>query len=78
MIAKACHGPTPVGRLGVGPARPVKFSEDGPRPDPVHTFSNFRGPARPGPSFFLKSRPGPLQFSDRPGPAQTYGPSQAQ
>ena len=44
--------------MGRDPARPVKFSEDGPRPGPAHhIFKN----SRPGPSFFQTSRPGPVR-----------------
>ena len=67
-----------------GPARPINFSEDRPRPGrapsqfqfftarpgPAHQFSESLGPAVPGPSHFQKARPGPSQFSDRPGPAR--------
>ena len=46
--------------MGRGPARPIKFREDGPRPGPAH--QNFRGwaAARPSPSDFQIStaRPG--------------------
>ena len=58
-------------------ARPVKLSEDGPRPGPAHQI--FRGWAadRPGPAhhMFKNSQPGPAQFiifskaSARPGPS---------
>ena len=53
--------------LGRGPARPIKLSEDGPRPGPGH--QNFIGwaAARPRPSHFqtFTARSGPA----RPGPA---------
>ena len=35
-LCRACHGPAPVGRRGVGPGRPINFSCDGPRPGPTH------------------------------------------
>ena len=72
-----CHGPTLVDRPGVGldrpgtlnfnlvdrgPARPVKFSEDGPRPGPAHQFFRGWAAARPSPSHFQR-------FTARPGPA---------
>ena len=78
-ITRACHGPTLVGRPGVGsgrpapsipdmmgcgPARPINFSEDGPRPGPAH--HNFKN-SRPGPSYFQKSRPGPARHDPSHG-----------
>ena len=47
QLFQACRGPTLVGRrpgpsffhvVGRGPARPIKFLFDGPRPDPTHPF----------------------------------------
>jgi len=110
---RACHGLSLVCRPGVGPgraggpstfyimvggpARPVKFSEDGPRPGLAHQISGGRAAARPGRSKFQRmgrrptqpiifsifhgpahqffrslgpTRPGPSQFSDRPGSAR--------
>ena len=51
--------------MGRGPARPAKFSEDGPRPGPAHQF--FRGWAtdRPSPSRFQT-------FTARPGLADHF------
>ena len=68
-------GPSNFNLEGRGPARPVKFSEDGPRPDPAHQI--FRGWAavRPSPSHFqnVTARPGPAhhfsEVSAGPGPA---------
>ena len=73
-IEPTSHGPRP------GPARPIIFSEDGPRPSLVH--QNFRGwaAARPSPSHFqiFTARPGPdHQLFKSLGPAQ-LGPSQFQ
>ena len=68
-------GPSNFHRMGRGPTRPIKISKDGPRPGPAHhIFKNSRpgpaqahqifkslGPARPGPSHFQKSLPGPAR-----------------
>ena len=56
--------------MGRGPARPINFAEDGPRPDPAHRIFNF---SRPGPAhhnfkFLGPARPRALQFCARPGP----------
>ena len=40
-------GPSIFYVMGRGPTRPVKFSEDGPRPGPAHHISN---KSRPGPA----------------------------
>ena len=61
--------PTNFDKMGRGPARPIKFSEDGPRPGPAHhIFKNsWPGPARPiiflnvparaGPAHHMAARP---------------------
>ena len=76
---RACHGPTLVGRPGVGPARPgplifdmmdrgparpVNFSEDGPRPGPAHQIFRGWAAARPSPSHFQKFTARPIIFSN--------------
>ena len=50
-------GPPTFDMVGRGPARPVKFSDDGPRPGPAHHI--FRGwvAARPAHHIFKISRP---------------------
>ena len=55
-------GPPIVDMMGRGPARAVKFSEDGPRPGPAHQIFRGWATARPSPSHFQK-------FTARPGPA---------
>ena len=58
--------------MGRGPARPAKFSEDGPRPGPAHQFFRGWAAARPSPSHFQKFKARPIIFSNvsaRPGPA---------
>ena len=67
-----CHGPALVGRLGPlfhvvgrGPARPINFLEDGPRPDLAHQFFGRWATTRPGPSYFQKMGRGP----SGPGPS---------
>ena len=61
---------------GRSPARPIKIQRMGGSPAQPITFSNVHGPARPGPSIFLKSRPGPARpitfskVSVRPDPAR--------
>ena len=45
-------------RMGRGPARPTKFSDDGPRPGPSNLQTMGRGPAQP------------ITFSKRHGPAR--------
>ena len=57
-----CHGLALVGRPGVGPARPINSSSDGPQPDPAHQFFTGWAAARPSPSHFQK-------FTTRPDPA---------
>ena len=49
--------------MGRGPARPIKFSDHGPRFGPTHQISTRWAAARPGPSIFQN-------FSARPSPAQ--------
>ena len=64
--------------MGRGPARPMKFSEDGPRPDPTHQcFKSSRpGPARPINSSNVSARPGPADHIFKSlGPAPS-GPLQ--
>ena len=53
-----------------GPARPIKFREDGPRTGPAHQNLNSLGPARPSPSHFQKSPPGPARHNFQIGPAR--------
>ena len=67
--AAARPGPSNFQRMGRGPARPINFSEDWPRPGPAHhTVKHLRpgpahhffeslGPARPGPTHHLATRP---------------------
>ena len=71
------RGPAPpvkfLDRMGHDPAHPIKFREDGARPDPAHQF--FRGWAavRPGPSIFRRMGCDPTQpitFSIFHGPAR--------
>ena len=65
-IEPTSHGPRH------GPAHQVFRGWAAAGPNPSH-FQIFHGLARPGPSIFQQSRPGrpgPSQFSDRPGPAQ--------
>ena len=74
-FCRAFHGPTLVGRPGVGPpARPaIKFSPYGPRPGPAHQFFIWWAAARPGPSNFQRMGRGPAQpitFSKIHGPAR--------
>ena len=69
-IEPTSHGPRP------GPAHQISRGWAAARPSPSY-FQLF--PARPGPSRFQKSRPGPTQpvtifRSVRPGPAKTNGP----
>ena len=60
--ATARPGPPIFQMMGRGPARPIKFSDDGPRPGLAYqNISKLSAP--PGPSHFKKSRPGPA----RPG-----------
>ena len=75
----ACHGPTLVGRpinfymMGRGPAWPVKFSENWPRPGPAHHIFRGWAAARPSPSHFqqIPARPGPAhQVFKSLGPAR--------
>ena len=75
-------GPSIFQRMGRGPARPIKNSEDGPRPGLAHHIFIFSrpGPARPinfskvsarlSPAHHIFKSLGPA----RPGPAQTNGP----
>ena len=70
-------GPSIFDMMGRGPALPVKFAEDGPRPGPAHQFFRGWAAARPSPSHFQKltARPGPAHpFFKRLGPARP-GPS---
>ena len=67
-----------------GPARPVKFSEDGPRPGLAHQISEGRAAARPGRSKFQRMGRRPTQpiiFSIFHGPAhqffRTLGPARS-
>ena len=61
----ARHGPQTFDMMGRGPARPVKFSEDGPRPGPAHHIKKFTArptifsnvSARPGPAHHMAARP---------------------
>ena len=72
---RARPGPYIFHSVGRGPARPIQFSSDGPRPGRPIFFSKKDGP-RPGPahSIFKISRPGlarPIIFQTyRPGPAR--------
>ena len=71
-------GPSIFQMMGRVPARPIKISEDAPRPDPASQFQI--STARPGPSKLQKFRPGfkslgparprQSQISDRPGPTR--------
>ena len=69
--------PTNFDKMGRGPARPIKFSEDGPRPGPAHhIFKN----SRPGPAhhFFKRlgpARPGPSHGSEAHETRALYGPA---
>ena len=67
--AAARPGPSKFDRMGRDPARPIRFRQDGPRPDPAHQFFNF---SRPG-----SARPVTIFRSARPCPAQTNGPLKA-
>ena len=63
VISKACHGPTLVGRPGVGPGRarpagPINFLHDRPRPGPSIFQRMGRVPAQP------------ITFSKMHGPAR--------
>ena len=67
--------------MGRGPARPIKFSEFGPRPGPAHHIFNFSrlGPARPikfskvlarlGPAHHIFKSLGPARHNFQIGPA---------
>ena len=69
-------GPANFQRVGRGPARPIKISEDGPRPGPAHHIFNLSrpGPARPINFSKVSARPGPGHHifksldTVRPGP----------
>ena len=66
--------------MGLGPARTINFSENGPRPGPAHHIKkkNRSGPARPGPSFFQRlgpARPGPSRGSEAYETRALYGPA---
>ena len=56
--------------MGRGPARPINFSDDGPRPGLAYPFLKIVGPAH----HIFKFRPGPahhiLKLSARLGPAR--------
>ena len=73
LWAAAWPGPSNFNLVGRGPARPVEFSEDGPRPGPAHQIFRGWAAARPSPSHSQKftARPG-RSFSpkSRPGPAR--------
>ena len=59
--------------MGRGPARPIKFREDGPRPGPAHQIFIGWAEARPGSSIFQRMGRGPAQpitFSISHGPAR--------
>ena len=59
--------------MGHGPARPIKFREDGPRPGPAHHICRRWAAARPDPSKFQGMGRGPTQsitFSNFGGPAR--------
>ena len=82
-IEPTSHGPRPGPAhqifRGWAAARPSssKFQRMGRGPTQPITFPNFHGPARPGPSNLLRSRPGPARpdhIFKRLGPAQTNGP----
>ena len=60
--AAARPGPSNFQRMGRGPTRPIKFSEDGPRPGPAHHIFKTSRPGPVRPIFFSK-------VSARPGPA---------
>ena len=64
LWATARPGPSFFQRIGHGPARPINFSEDGPRPSPTHHVFKIFGPARLGTSRFKILGPA------RPGPAR--------
>ena len=74
--AAARPGPSNFERMGRGPARPIKISEDGPRPGPAHHIFNLSrpGPARPINFSKVSARPGPGHHifksldTVRPGP----------
>ena len=68
-------GPSMFDMMGRGPARPVHFSEDGPRPDPAHQLLRRWAAAGPAHHVFNHSRPSPVHhFFKRLGPARP-GPS---
>ena len=91
--AAARLGPSNFHMMGRGPARPIKFSDDGPRPGlhhqishdgpqpgPAHQIFRTLGPAQPGPPNFQNSRPGParpIQILKTLGPVWP-GPSHLQ
>ena len=57
-------GPANFQRVGRGPARPIKISEDGPRPGPAHQSHFQKITARRGPAhhfFNSLARPGPAR-----------------
>ena len=64
--------------MGHGPARPIKFREDGPRPGPAHHICRRWAAARPDPSKFQWTGRDPTQpinvsfFTARPGPAHQF------
>ena len=63
--------------MGRGPARPVNFSEDGPRPGPAHHF--FKR-SRSGPAHHLfkgigPAQPGPSHGSKANETRALYGPA---
>ena len=60
--------------MGRGPARPIKFRDDGPQPGPAHPFRSFQtmggGPAHRISGCWAVARPGPSHhrsFTARPG-----------
>ena len=66
-----------LGRAGLpGPARPIDFSYDGPRPSPAHQFFRGQAAAWPSPSHFQISTARPIRFSNISawsGPANEIG-----
>ena len=70
--ANAPPSPSIFQRMGRGPARPINFTEDGPRPGPAHQLYRGLAAARPGPSTLQRMGSGrarPINFQlFQPGP----------